>query len=157
SISHHRSIVCDPKERRRSIRDDANRRASTLKASLKKDGKLPAGPGDFPRVWLTQPVIWLFDLVPIADRLAEHAVVVAEAVSHRRILKRRERIDKARREPSESAIAQPRIGLFLENLRQIPTLALQGALDNWLRRQVDDVVVQRTANQELHRQVVHAL
>ena len=45
-------------------------------------------PDDLPGIGLSEPVIWMFDLESILDRLAENAVFVAEPIPHRRDLQR---------------------------------------------------------------------
>jgi hypothetical protein len=95
----------------------------------------------------------------LADDLREDAVVIADAIAGRRIAKRCERIEEARGEPAEAAVAEPRI-LFLggdalevvaERLDRLAHFFEQAVLERGQR--VDETA----AEQELHRQVTHAL
>ena len=93
----------------------------------------------------------------VADHLPENAVLVAQAVADGRILQRGERVDEAGGETAEAAVAEPRIGLFLDHRIEIPALLLQGTPNQRLRGQIHHVVAQRAAEQKLHGEVVDAL
>ena len=54
----------------------------------------------------------MFDLAAILDPLPEHAVFVADAVPITGQRQRGHRIEKARRQPSQAAVAEP--GIFLK-------------------------------------------
>ena len=56
----------------------------------------------------------MLDLPAVLDLLAEHAVLVAQAVADRRDLERGQRVEKAGGQPAQPAVAQPRVGLLLE-------------------------------------------
>ena len=105
-----------------------------------------------------QPRVRLLDLVAVREFLPEDAVVVPQAVADGRDLERRQRVDEARGQPAEPAVAQPGVRLRLQHLLPVlPRVGLQIVADELLDAQVDDVVDQRPADQELHRQVVHLL
>ena len=115
-------------------------------------------PDHFPGIGLRQPVVRVFDLEAVLDRLAEDAVLVAQAVAHRRDLQRGQRLDEAGRQPAQAAVAQAGVRLRLDDFLPIlPRVRLQVVADELLDPQVDDVVDQRAADQELHRQVVDPL
>ena len=100
----------------------------------------------------------MFDLPAVLDLLAEHAVLVAQAVADRRDLQRRQRVEKTGGQPAQPAVAQPRVGLLLE--QRLPVLAgvrSEVVADELLDLKVGDVVRQRPADQELHRKVVDLL
>ena len=95
----------------------------------------------------------------LADDLREDAVVVADAVAGRRITERRERIEKARGEPAETAVAEPgifflggdAIEILAERLDRLAHLFQQAVLERGQR--VDETA----AEQELHREITDAL
>ncbi len=83
---------------------------------------------------------------------------IAQAIAHRRNLQRGQRIDEAGRKPTQSAVAQAGVRLrFDDFLPVLPRIRLQVVADEFLDSQIDDVVDQRAADQELHRQVVNPL
>jgi hypothetical protein len=101
--------------------------------------------------------IRLLDLGAVADRLPEDAVLVAQAVTDCRVLQRGEGVDEARRQSSETSIAEPCVGFLLNQRVEVPVLMLQGLPHERLRGQVHQVVAQGATEQELHRLVMNAL
>src|SRR5208283_3171122 len=71
---------------------------------------------DFPGIGAIQPVVWPLLLPSIANALVEHAVLVAQSVTHCRKLQGRHRIEEARRQTAEPAVAEPCIWFFVEQL-----------------------------------------
>ena len=67
------------------------------------------------------------------------------------------RVEEARRQAPEPAVAQPRVGLLFEQGEQVEVLVLDGLLGDGIEQEVRYVVGQRAAEEELHRQVVDAL
>ena len=92
------------------------------------------------------------DLRSVANHLPENAVLVPQTVADGRVLQRRERVDEAGREPTESAVAEPGIRLLLDHCVEIPTLLLQGTAYDRVRTEIHHVVAQRAAEKKLHRQ-----
>ena len=72
-------------------------------------------------------------------------------------LHRGQRVDEAGRQPAEAAVAQAGVRLRLGQLLQVQPLALHDLSDERVDHQVGDVVGQRPADEELHRQVIDAL
>ena len=128
-----------------------------LDPAAELDGVGDLRTGEFPRVAQLEPVIGLFDLVAVVDRLGEHAVVVADAVAEAGQTGGGHRIQEAGSQATQAAVAQTRIGFFLAGLFQINAAFGQGR--GQLVVQVDghQAVGQRAANQEFHREVVDAL
>ena len=60
------------------------------------------------------------------DQLREDAVVVTDPVADRRILKRGERVEEARRQPAESAVAEPRIDFLRGDVLKLVAHPLEG-------------------------------
>ena len=84
--------------------------------------------GDLPGVGLAQPVVRLFVLPAVADGLLEDAVFVPQAVTHRRQLHRRHRVEEAGRQPAEAAIAEAGVRFLLEQCRAVDVLSCDSAL-----------------------------
>ncbi len=133
----------------------AARARGALDPAAEADRIAHLGPLEEPVVAGLQPRVGLLDLAAVADRLAEHAELVAHAVAEGRHAEGRHRVEEAGRQPAEAAVAERRIGLVLE---QVGQRAL--AADAFLRRrhEVERVerVGERPPHQELHRQVVDA-
>src|SRR5690606_17082129 len=66
---------------------------------------------ELPGVALVEPVLGRLDLPAIVETLAEHAVLVADAVADCRDPQRRKRVEEARRQPAQAAIAKRRVRL----------------------------------------------
>ena len=71
----------------------------------------------------------LLALPAVLDRLPKHAVLVAQPVAHRRELQGRHRIEEARCQPPETAIAEPGIGFLLHQAEPVQVALEQAALD----------------------------
>src|SRR5262249_32490763 len=82
-----------------------------LGAAVELYAEAVAGPGDLPGVAIAEPAIGDLDLGAVDDALVEDAVVVADAVSIRGIPERRHRVEEARSQPAEAAIAEPGVPL----------------------------------------------
>ena len=72
------------------------------------------------------------DLVAVLDLLAEHAVLVAQAVAVGGNLHRGQRVDEAGGQPAEAAVAQAGVRLRLGQLAQVQPLALHDFADQRL-------------------------
>jgi hypothetical protein len=84
-----------------------------LHAAAEAHAVVHLGPLELPGVAAREPVVGRFDLLAVDDALAEHAVLVADAVAHARHAERGHRIEETGREPAQAAVAQRRIGLAL--------------------------------------------
>ena len=112
---------------------------------------------DLPGIGSAQPVVGALDLIAVVDALVEDAVLVAQAVPHRGDLERGERVDEARSESAKPAVAEARVRLHLAETAHVDLLALEEILDHGIEHEVRDVVRERPADEELHRQVIDAL
>ena len=90
-------------------------------------------------------------LPAVFDRLLEHPVLVTEPITHRRQLHCRHRIQEACRQTSQTAIAEPSVGLLFEQGEPIYPLLLDQFFRDRIEQKVFDVVGQRSAKQELNR------
>ena len=157
AIARYGTIERDTDHGRRPARDGAQGPSLQFERAVEPDLHRFVRPRDLPRVATTQPVIRLLLLPAVQDGLLEHAVLVAQSITHRRQLHRRHRIEKARREPPEPAIAETGIGLLLEQAQPIEAPAIGCTLDERIEQQVGDVVGERPADQKLHRQIIDPL
>jgi len=77
---------------------------------------------DLPGNPVTEPAARRFTLPAVlVDRLGEDAVVVADAVADGRVLQRGERVEEARRQPPEAAVAEARVDFLLGDPLQVET------------------------------------
>ena len=84
------------------------------------DEVVHVGLGDLPRVPVDQPVVGLLDLPAVVDLLLEDAELVADAVADRRPLEGGQRVEVARRQPAQAAVAEPRLRLAAPAPRRGP-------------------------------------
>jgi hypothetical protein len=113
--------------------------------------------GDLPGIAETEPIVRLFDLMPLADALVEHSVVVADAVAVSRELERGHGIEKAGGQTAQPAVAQPRLLFQLPDLFQVVAQLEECLLALLVELEVDQAVAERASDQEFERQVVHTL
>ena len=108
---------------------------------------------DLPRVAVHQPVVGLLDLPAVGEFLLEDAELVADAVADRRALQRGHRVQVAGRQPAQPAVAQARFALTVQD--HVEVLAEIGQRLTRLRldAQIEQVVAQLRAHQELRGQV----
>ena len=114
-------------------------------------------PNHFPRVRAAQPVVGLFVLPAVSNGLFEDAVLVAQAIAHRRQLHGRHGFDETGGQASQASVAQAGIRLLVEQFVPIDVLLAAGLQHGRVEQQVRYVARQRAADQELHREVVGAL
>ena len=115
------------------------------------------GACDLPGIAEGQPVLRVFQLPAVADDLAEHAVIVADAVTVRGDTQRRHALHEAGGQPPEAAIAQR--GVVLDVAQLVVVHAQFGerrthAID---QAQVVQRIMQQPADEEFQRQVIDAL
>ena len=90
--------------------------AMVLAGTTEAHGVMLVGAREFPWRTILQPGFRLFNLLSIEDRLCEHAVLVADAITPGGKPKRRHRIEEAGRQPAQTAIAERRIGFTFHHL-----------------------------------------
>ena len=123
----------------------------------KVDLEADVAPADLPRVALVEPEVGRLDLCVVDDVLLEHPVQVADAVAPRGVVERGERVEEARREPPEPAVAERRVLLLLEEVLETVPEARDRLGVLLAQAEVGDGVVQGAPHQILDGEVVDAL
>ena len=119
----------------------------------------PAGIGtfDLPGIAAAQPGVGLFDLIAVLDRLAEHAVFIADAVAGHRNFKRGATVEEAGGQTSESAVAETGVHLLAFQVFEFAGVSLDRRAHLVGNAQVEQGVGQGAAHQKFHGQIAHAL
>ena len=155
--AHHRAIEGDADQAGRLARNGLEGAAAGLEGAVELYFHLLVGPGDLPGVGTPQPVVRLLALPAALDGLPEHAVFIAQAVSHRRELHRGHRVEEAGGEAPQAAVAQAGVRLLFQDGKQVDVLLFDQLPGDGIEQEVRHVVGQRPADEELHRQVIDAL
>ena len=109
------------------------------------------------RVAVSQPVIRHLTLITVLDLLLEHAVLVADATAACPVVERCEGIQEAGCETTETTVSECPVRLGLLECVEIQSQLLDGLLQFLMTGQIQDIVTECTAHQELHGEVVYAL
>ena len=109
------------------------------------------------RVAVSQPVIRHLTLIAVLDLLLEHAVLVADATATCPVVERCEGIQEAGCETTETTVSECPVRLGLLECVEIQSQLLDGLLQLLMAGQIQDIVTECTAHQELHGEVVYAL
>ena len=97
------------------------------------------------------------DLAPVDEGLAEDAVLVADPEADARHVHGRQRVHEAGRQPTQTAVAQPRLDLLRQQRRQVDPTARQTLLDNLAQTGGQQGIAKLTAKQILRGQVTDHL
>ena len=159
AIADDRRVVChsvdlfgrDPLEYVASVLPDH------LDLATEVDGVGQVAPLDLPWIAILEPVVRLLDLPAVPDLLVEDSVVVSDSIAICRNLERRETVEEAGGQTTESSVAKPCIRLLVDEVLQLVAEGRKRLPDRLLESEVDDVVRHRPAHQELKREVVHPL
>ena len=115
----------------------------------------PLGPHQFPGIAEAQPFVGLLDLPAVDDLLMENAELVAYAVAHGRHFERRQGIDEACRQAAEAAVAEPGLFFLVQQFLEVQSELGHALLDPVEDAEIDEVVAQVRAHQELGGQIRH--
>ena len=99
----------------------------------------------------------MFDLPAVFEVLAEHPVVVAQAVTVGGVVEGCQRIEEAGREAAETAVAETGIGLLFDDGVEVEAEHLHRLAGGGEEAGGDQVVAHQPAQEVLHRQVVDHL
>ena len=111
----------------------------------------------FPREAVTKPFVRQLDLVAVDDFLLEQAVLVADAAPVAGKPERRHGVDEAGRETAEAAVAKAGVRLLGKIARKAQIQRPQRFLHQILYAQIDQVCVQKAAQQEFDREIINLL
>jgi hypothetical protein len=112
---------------------------------------------DEPRRAAVEPVVGLLVLEAVDEGLTEEAVLVVDAVAEAGIVQRGQRIEEARRQPPEAAVAEGRVMLERLQLLEVDAQLGHDAFRVVVEAEVGEVVPEGPAHEELHGKVVEAL
>ena len=115
------------------------------------------GARHLPRIAVLEPVVRLLHLAAVDDPLAEDAIVVPEAVAHAGEVQGGHRVEVARREAAEAAVAEAGVGLVVAQVVPVDAVLLERVAAEAVGLEVDDVVAEHAPDEELERHVVDAL
>jgi hypothetical protein len=74
--------------------------------------------GELPRVAVEGPVIGMLNLIAILENLLEDPELIPDAITHRRYVQGRQRIEQAGGQPSQAPVPQPRLHIAgLESIK----------------------------------------
>ena len=108
---------------------------------------------ELPRAAQAEPAVRLLDLAVVDEGLAEDAVLVADAVADARHVHGRERVDEARGEAPQAAVAQARLDLLAAQRGHVDAALLHRPVSDVLQVAGQQVVAQLTAEEILGREV----
>ena len=104
-----------------------------------------------------EPVVRRFILAPVNEALSEQAAVISKTYAVSRKAERRQRIDEACGKSSETAVAERRLILKLLEVRDVLSRCSELRLDIVIEPQIDQVIGEKLADQELSRDIVQLL
>ena len=110
-----------------------------------------------PRVAVREPVVRLLGLAAGADALAEKTVTVAKAHADARHVLRRERIEIARRETAQTAVAETGVALAFEQRVQILAELGENVGGHVTDAELDEIVFKQPPDEKFHREVIDDL
>lgn len=111
---------------------------------------------DLPRIAQLQPFIRLLHLIAVHDLLVEDAEVVAETIADRRQAQRGHGIEKTGGQTTQAAIAEARVHFTVSQGLIVQAQFRHGVAAATFQLQVDDVISEQAANQELERKIIDA-
>ena len=132
-------------------------RRAPVDPAAESDRHRAVGALDLPREAFLEPGVRMLDLPAVVELLAEHPVVVAQAVAVGGVVESRERVQEAGGEPAEAAVAETGVGLLVDDGVEVEAELLHRLAGGVEEPGGDQVVAQQPAEQVLHRQVVDHL
>src|SRR5699024_4342536 len=90
-----------------------------LNATTKTDFIARVVAFEFPRVTVFQPVVWRLFLATVNDVMLKHTVIITDTVTTPRQPSRRQRIDEASRQTSQTTVTEARVIFFINQLFEI--------------------------------------
>ena len=115
------------------------------------------GSAKLERIAVLKPVVRHFLLVAVNDLLLEHAVVITDAAAVSGVVEGCQRVKETCCQTAQTTVAQSRVGLLVLDGVHVEAELLEGFFDGGIGHQVDRVVAESTAHQELHGQIDQSL
>jgi len=112
------------------------------------------GTHDFPRGTEAHPVVGQFDLVTVAELLAEQTELIVDAVADGGVIERGERIEKTGGETTETAVAEAHVVFLPAQLRHIEAEFLECFLGLLINASVVKAVGKKTAHEEFQGKII---
>ncbi len=112
---------------------------------------------EFPWVAAHQPVLGLFDLPAISNRLSEKAMLVANSISVGGDVQARHRLEKTGGQPPEAPIAERSVGLLSNDMIQILPQIRECSPRGIRQPKVTERILQQATDQKLHREIIDPL
>ena len=132
-------------------------RLNPFNTSAKPNRDRAVIPNDLPRVSFLEPGVGVFDLPAVFEVLAEHPVVVTQAVTVGGVVEGRQRIEEARCQPAETAVAETGVRLLFDDGVEVEAEHLHRLASGAEQAGGHEVVAHQPAEEVLHRQVVDHL
>ena len=111
----------------------------------------------FERIAVFQPVIRGFLLETVHDLLLEHTIVVTDAAAVCMVAARSKGVHEAGCQSSQTAVSECRIRFLIFQCVEIETDIGKRILNACILAEIEQVVAEGTANQELHGEVIYDL
>ncbi len=114
------------------------------------------GPDDFPRRAEAHPVVGQFDLVAVAEFLAEKAELIMDAVANGGVIEGGEGIEEAGGETAETAVAEAHVVFLATDFFDVVAEFLERLLGLLIDASVIKAVGKEPAHEKFEREVVDA-
>ena len=130
--------------------------ALVVDVATEADDVVFAGAAELPGDVLLRPGVGALNLFAVFDVLTEHAVFVADAVTHRRDAQGGEAVHKTGGQSSQAAVTQTGVAFFGDDVVQILAEFGERFAQGVVNVFGDKRVRQRPSHEEFHRQVIDA-
>lgn len=110
---------------------------------------------DLPGVAIFAPGVRTLDLTAILNFLTEQAVLVVDAIAHRRVVQSGQGIDEAGSQTTQAAVAKGHVRLLFTQIGQFQTKFTQRLFTDFVEGEVVQVVGGQTPHQKFSREIVN--
>lgn len=122
---HDRPVVGDAAQRRRVILEQACSAFLELQRATDLRIHCVVAPRELPGVGAPQPIVRMLDLPAVDDFLTEHAVFIAQAVTHRWKVQRGQGLEETRSQTAEASVIEASIRLGRNKMIEVNGSALE--------------------------------
>src|SRR5262249_16185138 len=124
AVAHHRAIIRYAEEAGWPVRNNLNASVPNFEGAVELDLHLLMLPTNFPRIGIGEQVVGMLPLPAIHERLAEHAVLITEAITGGGQLHGGHRVEETRSKPAQTSVAQTGIRFLLDQFEPIDAFLL---------------------------------